>query len=135
MKNILLLFCFSFFLYTSCSSDDEARSFQDNALNGRWYLENELCFCGFPKDPKFYENELHFNTAKQEVNVKKGSVTGFIDSGTYSYEIQSNTTLTINSTEYSYEINEAGKLVLFFNPSPNIADDQVTLIYVRGKGL
>jgi hypothetical protein len=135
MKNVLSLFCISIFLYTSCSSDDDDRSFQDNSLNGQWYLENISCFCVFPDNPKFYENELTFDTSTSEVNVKKGSIISFIDAGNFSYEMPTDTTLTINKAQYSYEINKAGKLVLFSNPSPNIADDARTAIYVRGKGL
>ncbi len=135
MKNINFIASFLFIvLFIGCSSDDNDKSFQDNSLNGQWYLKSALCFCGFPDDPKFEENELDFNVTTSKVIVTQGSVTSFIDAGTYDYTVREDKkTMLLNGVLYIYEIADNGDLTLYSDPHPNMVDDEVTLIYTRHK--
>lgn len=136
MKNILSILSISFLLLTvSCSSDDD-NSYQNSALDGKWYLESVQCFCGWPENPKFNENELTFDLSTSKVTVRNGSNTSNIaDNGVYDYDLNSKNTIIINQIEYLYSLDAKGSLSLFTDPYPQMADDEATFIYSRTKEL
>lgn len=130
MKRILILLLSVVFL-TACSNDDNNPKI-DAELNGTWMLTNISCFCGFDPDTNFNDFTLNFNASEKIVIVQNPREDYFYiaNSGTYSFNLTEDTIKINGSDDFKYSV-DGDILTLTRVDDPQIADDELTLIYSR----
>lgn len=130
MKRILILLLSVVFL-SSCSNDDNNPKI-DAELNGTWMLTNISCFCGFDPDTNFNDFTLNFNASEKIVIVQNPREDYFYiaNSGTYSFNLTEDTIKINRSDDFKYSV-DGDILTLTRVDDPQIADDELTLIYSR----
>ena len=128
MKKVLFV-AIVFALFTSCSKDE----ITDDRLNGNWQLSDVQCFCGFDPDINFNDFTLNFNESSK-ILILDNPTEGYFyiaESGSYSYSLQDGQILKIEGAQaFQYEITN-NILTLILIDNPQIADDELTLIYKR----
>lgn len=128
MKKLLIIVAL-FSIVSSCSKDEV----QDERLSGEWYLTDAYCFCGFDPEVDFKDFTLNFDNSKQTVSIGNPADTYFFiaEDGAYRYQL-SNDRILFNgvTTEYIYTI-ENDVLTLDKIDDPQIADDELTLVFRR----
>ncbi len=126
MKKAGILFVLLCIL-NSCFSDDDY--VVDAALSGTWVLERAICFCGFDEDFDFSAHKLTFDSSEQRVIVENSDDTSWFvsESGTYTF-INDGGKININGKLYTYQ-RRGDDLELTYVDNPNIADDELTLLY------
>ncbi|WP_394751294.1 hypothetical protein [Spongiimicrobium salis] len=126
---LLLLFVF----LNSCSGESEVNLI-DPDLDGQWTLTEAFCFCFFPDDFNFAVHQLLINVEENQVTVSDNPNSFFlIAPGTYTLSGE-RAVLTFNGAiQYQYRI-DGDRLELTKVDDPNISDDELTLVYVRGGG-
>ncbi len=119
------------FLTILSSCDKKSEVVDPESLEGSWELQNASCYCFFPEDFDFGQHKLEFDLTNKELSVENASDVTFITgAGTYKIDIDSNRFRIKNTKEYSYNI-EGSTLTLIFIDDPNIADDEISLIYKK----
>lgn len=133
MRKLTLFILISVFL-NGCSGESEVNLISPD-LNGEWILREAVCFCFFPEGFNFGAHRLNINAETNRVVVENDPDAIFIKTpGEYSLTAEG-TILTIDGDEqFSYRITEDG-LELRSIDNPDLADDELTLIYVRNGGL
>lgn len=126
MKKVILILLLTGAI-TSCSKEDH----NQKQLSGEWFLSNVDCFCRFDPDIDFNDFKLIFTEEKLEVKLKSPSeeIYFIAKPGTYNYYIDGDI-ITINNMSFNYKI-EGDKLIMTFLDEPQIADDELTLLYKR----
>ena len=114
-------------LLISCSNDRDD-SF-DTALEGTWVLTDVYCFCFFGENPDFSGHSITFTA--NDLEVENAGEFEFLTNVSGNFTLEGNRITLINSAQYTYEI-EGTLLRLTFVDDPGIADDEVTMVYVRG---
>ena len=116
-------------ILSSCSNEE----IKDERLNGDWYLTNAYCFCAFDPNTDFKDFTLNFDNSKQTVSIANPAETYYFiaENGSYGYQL-SNNEISFKglTTSYKYSI-ENDVLTLDKIDDPQIADDELTLIYQR----
>ena len=106
---------------------------KDNQINGNWQLTNVYCFCGFDPEINFNDYTLSFAESSNMVTLYNPTEGYFYiaETGSYSYTLIDNKILKIaGAPVFKYTIeNDILTLVLVDNPQ--IADDELTLVYKR----
>jgi len=131
MKKILSLLIIVTSL-SACSNDDDNLK-MDPELNGIWVLTDINCFCGFDSETNINDFSLNFNNSENTVIVQNPREDYFYiaNSGTFNYTLTDDGTLKINgSDDFKYMIDGA-VLTLTRIDDPQIADDELELIYKR----
>lgn len=119
-------------VFSSCEKLEEVNKPPSNSeLQGKWELQSASCFCFFPDDFDFGAHKLIFNATANEVIVENSDDTFFVTAaGTYPIVV-TNDGITINGIiEYTYRI-ENMILTLTFRDNPEIADDEISLSYLK----
>jgi hypothetical protein len=123
---VFLLFISTLF---SCSKGDDTSSY--NSIEGAWQLENAYCFCYFDDDRNFNEDRLIFNRSKESVTLYSPVEYPFINAnGVYSYSISGEILSIENTVDFKFSM-EANVLTLIKIDDPEVADDELTLVYSR----
>lgn len=128
MKKLFILF-FVIGLLISCSKEEKNSSAR---LTGNYSLREAACFC-------FFEPEMDFSGYKLNFNEKENTLTFIQPSeysqyfitqpGTYQYSID-NDILTIHGIQPSYKYKIEGNILTLIKiDAPQIADDELTLVY------
>ena len=113
-------------LLTSCSNDID-----DNLttpLEGKWTLTNVSCFCAFGNNPDFSGHELTF--VGNDLEVENTGEFKFLIDAAGAYTIQDNVITLINRSQYTYLV-KTDVLELTFVDNPQIADDEIFMVYER----
>ncbi len=111
-------------LFVSCSKDND--DVINVELQGKWTLTDVLCYCGFEPDTDFSAHEITFE--KSNLIVSSSENLQFLSSG--SYTVNGNRITLQNGDQYKYVI-KGNSLQLTFVDEPNIADDELLLVYER----
>ena len=124
----LLLFA----VFISCEKLDEAKQPPSNSeLQGKWELQSASCFCFFEDDFDFGAHKLEFNANETEVSIENSDDTFFVTgAGTYQIIVEGNLISIKENVEYTYKI-QGETLTLNFVDNPQIADDEISLIYSK----
>lgn len=118
-----------FLLCVSCSDDD--RVIEDLALEGDWVLSNVICYCSFDEDVDFSLTTINFNSSRAMVTVSHESENIFFrENGEHFYGGQANRINFSDGSVYFFE-TKGEQLTLTFEDNPDIADDEVTYVFVR----
>lgn len=120
-------------IITFFSSCGVKKSAETASIYGNWELEKAICFCPFTDETDFSGNTLEIQSNQIDINSPKNMQ--FIKpTGEYTFSTQDNYLKIGETVEYSYEIKD-GKLIIKFLEEPELADDELTLIYkpVSGK--
>jgi len=126
MKKIIV-FLLAIFLISSCSISNIG----SKDLNGKWYLQEAFCYCYFGDNFDFSSHTLTFDLETKKVLVKNKAASYFIEqNGTYDIKTKVNELTINNAVSFTYEIL-GSTLTLVKIDEPNIADDELTLIYKR----
>ncbi len=116
-------------IFSSCSKEE----IKDERLTGDWYLTDAYCFCGFDPEVDFNDFTLNFDNSKQSVSIGNPPDTYYFiaDNGSYNYQLSDNK-ISFNGvpTDYNYSI-EGDVLTLDKIDDPQIADDELTLVFRR----
>ncbi len=127
MKKIIFLIS-SILILNACSKEDV-----DPQLNGTWFLSSVSCFCFHDPETDFSGYTLEFIESEKRVNVKNPSGENYYiaEDGSRKYSI-SNQVITIEGATYSYKYSiENNELFLHNLDNPQIADDEITLVFRR----
>ena len=125
MNRLAPLFLATVFVM-SCSHD-RVDGF-DTALEGKWVLSDVYCFCFFGENTDFSGHTITFR--KNVIEVENTGEFEFLTNASGSFTIEGNQITLINSAQYTYDI-EGSSLRLTFVDDPGIADDEVSMVYVR----
>lgn len=125
MKPITTLLLAALFM-VSCSKDND--DVINVELEGQWELSDAICFCFFGENPDFSTHKISF----------EGSTLAITNSGEYefltnaegSYEVSGNLITLSNGNQYRYSM-DGDTLTLTFVDKQEIADDELTLLYIR----
>ncbi|MEM8509175.1 MAG: hypothetical protein AAF717_15185 [Bacteroidota bacterium] len=122
------VFFFFILIFISCSDDDTELT--DNALDGKWVLREVSCFCFFAEDFEFSQHSLAFESEQQQVTIENSIDTFFItgQAGVYPFTATGDIVKINDDREYSYEVSDE-TLTLRYIDDPDIADDEITLMY------
>ncbi len=115
-------------LFISCSDDDTV--LPDRVLDGKWILSEVSCFCLFDEDFDFSQHTLTFESEEQQAIIENSINTFFITAlpGIYPYSANRDIVTINNDREYRYEVL-GERLTLTYIDHPDIADDEITLMY------
>ena len=128
MKKILII-AIVFALLVSCSKDE----ITDNRLNGDWQLSDVQCYCGFDPETNFNDFTLNFDDSSKFLTLDNPTVGYYFiaEAGRYSYSLQDRQILKVQGAQsFKYDISN-NILTLILIDNPDIADDELTLIYKR----
>ncbi len=116
----------------SCEKSEEVNQPPSTSeIRGKWELQSASCFCFFSDDFDFGAHKLEFNTTVNEVIVENSDDTFFITgSGTYPFVVENDGIIIKGRIEYTYRI-EGSILTLIFVDNPQIADDEISLTYLK----
>ena len=131
MKRIVFLLLSVLFL-SACSKNDDNPKL-DPQLNGSWILTDVSCFCFHDPEKDFSEYTLNFKETENTVDIQNPSEEYFYiaEDGSYNYSI-SNQIISIEGATYSYLYSIENNELSFHNiDDPQIADDEITLIFKR----
>lgn len=130
--NNLITYLLLFTMLVSCEKLEEVtQPASTSELQGKWELQSASCFCFFPDDFDFGAHKLEFNTTANEVIIENSDDTFFITgSGTYPIVVINDGITIKGSIEYTYRIAD-GMLTLTFIDNPQIADDEISLTYLK----
>ncbi|MFS4445614.1 hypothetical protein [Maribacter sp. 2307UL18-2] len=126
-------FCLLIFtLFMSCEKLDKvSEPSMTSDLDGKWALQSVRCFCFFPDDFDFSVHQLEFDTMANEVRVDNSEGTNFVTgSGTYPFTIQNDSIVIKERIAYTYQI-DGTILILTFIDDPQLADDEISLVYSK----
>ena len=115
------------FLLVSCSNDNDDGVSTD--LEGKWTLTNVSCFCAFGNNPDFSGHKITFVGNNLEVG-NTGEFKFLIDAAG-AYTTQGNVITLKNGRQYTYVV-KTDVLELTFVDNPQIADDEIFMVYKRG---
>lgn len=123
-KLVLMLFLISM---VSCSKDEDPQE----QLTEDYSLDQAICFCFYEPDFNFKGFKLSFTEGSSKVRLESPmESTYFIaPNGTYDYSINGDI-LTINNMSFKFK-KDSDILILNFLDEPQIADDELTLIYKK----
>lgn len=124
MKKILLLL--TIIMFISCAKDND--DVIDTELEGKWTLTRVSCFCGFGDNPDFSGHKLTF--MGNNLNVENSGEFHFLVSASGTYTVSGNILTLKNGQQYTYVV-KLNVLELTFVDNPNIADDELFLVYER----
>ncbi len=124
MKKLFTIL-FMTILFVSCSNDDNDDSI--TLLEGKWTLTNVSCFCAFGNNPDFSGHKLTF--VGNNLEVEMGEFKFFIDAAG-AFTTQGNVITFKNGSQYSYVV-KTDVLELTFVDNPQIADDEIFMVYER----
>ena len=100
-------------------------------LQGKWELQNASCFCFFSDDFDFGAHKLEFDLTANQLFVENSEETFFVTgAGTYPIVVENDRITIKERIEYTYQI-EGNTLTLNFIDNPQIADDEISLIYSK----
>lgn len=131
MKQVVVFLLCGLFI-GSCDQLEEVDQLPTpTELDGKWALQNARCFCFFPDDFDFSAHQLEFDSGSREVRIENSEDTSFVAAtGTYSLEIQEDRLVIGTDLVYTYRIEER-TLILTFVDDPQLADDEISLIYSK----
>ncbi|SDS37204.1 hypothetical protein SAMN04487764_2064 [Gillisia sp. Hel1_33_143] len=111
----------------SCSKDEDPQE----QLTEDYSLDQAICFCFYEPDFNFKGFKLSFTEGSSKVKLESPMEgTYFIaPNGTYDYSINGDI-LTINNMSFKFK-KDSDVLILNFLDEPQIADDELTLIYKK----
>jgi len=126
MKKLILIFFLTCTLI-SCSKDDD----NQKQLSGTYMLMDVYCFCGFDPAIDFNNFKLNFVEGKNQLVLENPTEDySYIGgSGTYNYAIDGDV-ITVNGMSFKYKM-DGDNLTLGFLDDPQLADDELTLIYKK----
>lgn len=111
---------------TACSKD------QDDTINveleGKWILTNALCYCGFDSSTDFSVHKIAFE--KSNLLVTNSGSLKFLMNASGTYTVSGNLITLHNGSQYKYVL-KGNNLELTFVDQPNIADDELFLVYEK----
>jgi hypothetical protein len=129
--------CISFLLFftilASCEKLEDVSPLTPTSseLQGKWELQSASCFCFFSEDFDFGAHKLEFNANGEQVVVENSGDTFFVtDAGTYPIVVNNDRITIKNSLEYTFKI-KSDTLILNFVDNPQIADDEISLTYLK----
>ncbi len=119
-------------LSVSCEKLEEVNQPPSTSeLQGKWELQSASCFCFFPEDFDFGAHKLEFNATANEVIIENSDDTFFVTgAGTYPIVVENNRITIKDSIAYTFQI-QSDTLTLTFIDNPQIADDEISLIYLK----
>ena len=126
MKQVFIILALIAFL-TSCSNDIDDKL--TTPLEGKWTLTNVSCFCGFGNNPDFSGHKITFVGNNLEIE-NTGEFKFLIDAAG-AYTVQGNMIKLKNGRQYTYTV-KTDILELTFVDNPQIADDEIFMVYKRG---
>lgn len=130
MKKHLLILLFWPFI-NSCDKIEDPIPPSNTELDGKWELQTAACFCFFEDGFDFSAHKLDFNSSEKIVAIENSSETFFVSTtGNYNFTIEKDTISIDSKLQYTYKILD-DKLTLIFVDIPKIADDEVTLEYLK----
>jgi len=115
------------FLLVSCSNDKVDNP--NTPLEGKWTLTSVSCFCAFGNNPDFSGHKITFVGNNLEVG-NTGEFKFLVDAAG-PFTIQANVITLKNGGQYTYVI-KTDVLELTFVDNPQIADDEIFMVYKRG---
>lgn len=125
MKNVTIIL-FLAIIIASCGKDvDDVINVE---LEGKWVLTNASCYCGFNQNTDFSVHKITFEGSN--LTVSNSGEPQFLLNASGSYTVNGNKITLKTSTQYTYVI-EGTTLKLTLMDNPDIADDELTLKYVR----
>ena len=126
MKKILTTLVLTL-LFVSCSNDND-----DNLttpLEGKWTLTNVSCFCGFGENPDFSGHKLIFKN--NDLKIENTGEFKYLTNAAGEYTINGNVITFQDGQQYTYVV-KLNILELTFVDNPQIADDEIFMVYKRG---
>ena len=126
-----MLLLSAFFLSACSNSDDNPKI--DSELSGTWMLTNVSCFCINEPESKLNKYIIDFKMSQNTVDIQNpnGEIFYIAENGSYNYNLASNKiSLDGLSTSYTYSV-ENNVLTLIKIDDPQIADDELTLVFKR----
>ena len=97
-------------------------------LEGKWVLTDVSCYCGFGENPDFSGHKITFKGSN--LNIENLGEFEFLSDAAGIYTVDGNRITFKNGAQYTYVI-QGTTLKLTYVDEPNIADDEVLLVYVR----
>ncbi|MGB5370087.1 MAG: hypothetical protein WBN18_06620, partial [Flavobacteriaceae bacterium] len=98
-------------------------------LEGKWTLTSASCFCAFDPNTDFSANKITFKGSTLVVNNTE-YLTFLGSSGNYTYTVEGNLIGLPNGRQFRYSI-KGSTLTLTFVDNPEVADDELSLSYLR----
>lgn len=117
-------------LLVSCSK--EPNEVINVELQGSWSLANAICYCAFDENTDFSVHGLVFNGS--ELSSFNRGEPQFLSDASGNYTVEGNLISFSNSRQFRYTI-EDNILTLSFVDNPDIADDELTLVYYKNLPL
>jgi len=130
MKKFSLILIAILISFASCTSSDDG---EPNAgpLDGKWVLKNAICFCFFGDEFDFGRHRLFIDQANNKMRIENlGDIHFINETGDYSFEIIENELVLDEQRKYTYEQN-GNSLTLTYVDNPTLADDEITLEYIK----
>ena len=116
-------------LLTACGAKKTTKT---TSIYGDWELEKAICFCPFTDETDFSTNTLSIQP--NQIKIASPEDRQFIKpTGTYDFSTENQYLKIGETTEYSYELKD-GNLIIKFLEEPELADDELTLIYRPASG-
>ncbi len=125
MKRITTLLLTVLFI-VSCSKDND--DVINVELEGQWELSDALCFCFFGDDPDFSTHKISFEGST--LVVTNSGEFEFLNTAEGAYQVSGNLITLSNDSQYRYTM-DGNVLTLTFVDKLEIADDELTLLYIR----
>jgi hypothetical protein len=126
MNRITTIFLAVLFL-VSCTKDNDDVVHVE--LEGKWTLTSASCFCAFDPNTDFSANKITFKGSTLVVN--NAEDLAFLgSSGNYTYTVEGNLISLPNGRQFRYVI-KGSTLTLTFVDNPGVADDELSLSYLR----
>lgn len=125
MKVLSTILLYSVLIF-SCSKDND--DVLNTELDGNWTLEDVICYCGFGADTDFSTHQIEFES--WQLLVENSGEYEFLSDASGPFTLNAKVITFRNGRQYKYEV-EGDTLTLIFVDEPNIADDEVTMVYRR----
>ncbi len=113
-------------LLVSCSKDND--DIINVELEGKWILTDAACFCGFEPNSDFGDHQITFYGSI--LTVMNAGQTQFLVGDSGSYVVNGNQIILQNGARFTYVVKN-DILELTFIDDPNIADDELFLVYEK----
>ena len=125
MKRIATILLMTILL-VSCSKDND--DVINVELEGKWVLTDVSCFCAFGENPDFSGHKINFEGSS--LGVENTGEFEFLTGASGNYTVEGNLITLKNGAQYTYII-EGTSLRLTYVDNPEIADDEVLMVYIR----
>jgi len=97
-------------------------------LEGSWSLTNAICYCAFDSNTDFGVHKIVFE-GSQLTSINTGQPE-FLVNSSGGYTVEGNLITLSNNSQFRYVI-ENNTLTLTFVDKPEIADDELSLVYIK----